>query len=313
MPTTNTTKQTPCSSSPVHPVELPISRDYSTGAPCSEAWTQVIEPKGRWFDLKLKELWRFRDLILLFFRRDFVAQYKQTILGPVWYLIQPLMTTGIFTVIFGNVAKLPTDGLPKFLFYMSGIVVWRYFADCLTQISATFTGNAHLFGKVYFPRLAVPLSKLLTNLLTFGLQFILFLCFMAYFGIKGAAIKPNIWLATFPLLLLMMAGMGLGFGIILSSATSKYRDLQQLVGFGTQLLMYATPIIYPLSVIPEKYRWILIANPMTSIIETFRFGFLGAGTINPSHLAYSGIFTVVVLLFGILIFNRVERTFMDTV
>jgi len=250
---------------------------------------------------------------MLFVHRDFVAQYKQTILGPLWYLIQPLFTAGVFTIIFGKFAGLPTDGLPQFLFYMAGNVIWGYFAKALTSTSSTFTANAHLFGKVYFPRLAVPIATLISSLISFGIQFTMFLGFMAYFAIRGASIQPNFLLLTFPLLLAMMAGLGLGFGVIISSATTKYRDLQQLVGFGNQLLMYATPIIYPLSSVPAKWKWVIMANPMSSIVETFRYGFLGAGTVNPYHLAYTGVFTIVVLLCGILLFNRVERTFMDTV
>ena len=210
-------------------------------APCLEdEWTTVIRPKGKWFDLKLRELWQFKDLILLFVRRDFVSQYKQTILGPLWYLIQPLFTAGVFTIIFGKFAGLPTDGLPQFLFYMAGNVVWSYFAKALTSTSGTFTANAHLFGKVYFPRLAVPIATLISSFISFGIQFAMFLCFMPYFAIRGASILPNFFIFIFPLLLLMMAGLGLGFGIIVSSATTKYRDLQQVVGFGTHLLMYAT-------------------------------------------------------------------------
>ena len=279
----------------------------------SQEWTYIIEPKGRWFDLKLKEIWSYRDLIYLFFHRDFVSRFKQTILGPLWYLIQPLFSAGIFTVVFGNIAQISTDGLPKFLFYMSGTVAWRYFADCLTETSSTFSGNAALFGKVYFPRMALPLSKLLTNLVAFAIQFLFFLCFLVYFFLRGAQFRPNWAVLLFPVLLLLMAAMGLGLGIVISAATSKYRDLQHLVGFGTQLLMYATPIIYPLSTIPENYRWLLVANPMTPVVETFRYGFLGAGSYDPFHLLYSGLFAFTMLLVGLVFFNRIERTFMDTV
>ena len=276
-------------------------------------WTTVIRPQGKWFDLKLRELWKFRDLIVLFIRRDFVAQYKQTILGPLWYLIQPLMTTGMFTIIFGRFAGLPTDGLPQFLFYMAGNVMWAYFSKALTSTSDTFVRNAKLFGKVYFPRLVVPVSVLVSSLIAFFIQFSLFLAFLVYYLVMGAAVHPNAWIAFFPVLILIMAGQGLGFGIIVSSATTKYRDLKQLVAFGVNLMMYATPIIYPLSQVPEKYRWAVLANPMTPVIETFRYGFLGAGTVSPLHILYSICFTVVLLLVGLLLFNRVERTFMDTV
>lgn len=279
----------------------------------NEEWTMIIRPQRHWLDLRLGEVWQARDLILIFFWRDFVAVYKQTILGPLWYLVQPLMTTIIFTVIFGNLARLPTDGLPQFLFYMSGMVTWRYFASCLNQTSNTFTANAGIFGKVYFPRLVVPVSLLLSNLVAFAIQFGLFLAFMAYFMVSGAAIRPNGWILLTPLLLLMMAGLGLGFGIIVSSLTTRYRDLQYLVGFGAQLLMYATPVVYPLSLVPDRYRWLVLANPMTSIVESFRFAYLGAGTVDMAQLLYSFVLMVAILLLGLLLFNRVERTFMDTV
>jgi lipopolysaccharide transport system permease protein len=277
-------------------------------------WTMTIEAQRGLFDLRLRELWQYRDLVLLFVRRDFVAIYKQTILGPLWYLIQPLLTTLTFTFIFGQIASLPTDGLPEFLFYMSGTVVWSYFAACLTKTSETFVQNAHLFGKVYFPRLAVPVSILISSLVTFLIQFVLFLAFAVYFVLRGSAIQPNwLWVALSPLLVLMMAGLGLGFGVIISSLTTKYRDLRFLVTFGVQLLMYATPVIYPVSSIPERFRWAILANPMTPIVETFRYAFLGAGTVDPAHLGYSFLFMLVVVFLGSVIFNRVEQTFMDTV
>ena len=279
-----------------------------------ENWSMVIQPQRSLLDLRLGELWRYKDLVLLFVRRDFVAVYKQTILGPLWYLIQPLLTTITFTVIFGNIAKLPTDGLPQFLFYMSGTVVWSYFADCLNKTSNTFVENANLFGKVYFPRLAVPVSILISNLITFLIQFSMFLVFVAFFAFQGAPIHFNLlWIALSPLLMLMMAGLGLGFGIIISSLTTKYRDLRFLVQFGVQLLMYATPVIYPVSSIPERFQWIIEANPMAPIVEAFRYAFLGAGTVDVGHLLYSFGFMVVVVIIGSIIFNRVEQTFMDTV
>jgi lipopolysaccharide transport system permease protein len=278
-----------------------------------EHWDMVIRPQRSLFDLRLGELWKYRDLVMLFVWRDFVAVYKQTILGPLWYLIQPLLTTITFTVIFGNIAKLPTDGLPQFLFYMSGTVIWTYFADCLTKTSNTFTQNAHLFGKVYFPRLAVPVSILLSNLITFAIQFAFFLLFMGFFALSGSTLRPNLWILLTPVLVLMMAGLGLGFGIIISSLTTKYRDLRFLVTFGVQLLMYATPVIYPASSIPARFQFLIQANPMTPIIETFRYAFLGAGSMHPLNLLYSFGFMVVVVLIGAVIFNRVEQTFMDTV
>lgn len=281
--------------------------------PDPEDWTLVIRPKTRWFDLHLADLWRYRDLVMLFVRRDFVSTYKQTILGPLWFIIQPVLTTLTFTLIFGNIAKLSTDGLPKILFYMSGIAAWNYFSDCLTKTSETFSANASIFGKVYFPRLAVPLSIVISNLIKFGIQIALFLGFYLYFLAKGAAIRPTSALLLMPALLLLMAALGLGSGIIVSSLTTRYRDLRYLVQFGTQLLMYSTPVIFPLSKLPEQYRWIMLANPMTPVIETFRYAFLGTGTFSWSLLGFSAATTALILFVGILLFNHVEKTFMDTV
>jgi len=281
--------------------------------PAADHWDLRIRARRNWFDLRLGELWHARDWVMLFVWRDFVSVYKQTILGPLWYLIQPLLTTLTFTVIFGRIARLSTDGLPQFLFYMSGTVIWTYFADCLNKTSVTFIQNSHLFGKVYFPRLAVPISILISNLITFGIQFALFVSFAVFFAVRGAAVHPKAWMLLTPLLLLMMAGLGLGFGIIVSSLTTKYRDLRFLVTFGVQLLMYATPVIYPLSSISGRFRLLILANPMTPILEAFRFAFLGAGAVNLPHLLYSFGFMVIVMLIGTVIFNRVEQTFMDTV
>jgi lipopolysaccharide transport system permease protein len=277
-------------------------------------WDTVIQSQRGLLDLRLSELWRYKDLVMLFVRRDFVSIYKQTILGPLWYLIQPLLTTITFTVIFGNIASLPTDGLPQFLFYMSGTVVWSYFASCLIKTSETFVQNAHLFGKVYFPRLAVPISILISNLVTFLIQFSMFLGFVVFFALRGTPIQFNwSWIALSPILILMMAGLGLGFGILISSLTTKYRDLRFLVTFGVSLLMYATPVIYPVSSIPARFKWVIQANPMASVIEAYRFAFLGAGTVNLGHLLYSFGFMLAVVIIGSIIFNRVEQTFMDTV
>jgi len=276
-------------------------------------WDLIIRPKRSWWDLHLDELWRYRDLIRLFVWRDFVAAYKQTILGPLWYVIPPIVSSAVFTVIFGNIARLPTDGLPPFLFYMAGNTVWGYFSGCLVSTSNTFTANAGIFGKVYFPRLSMPVSVVISNLISFAIRFVLLLLFVAYFMLAGADIHPNWWILSLPLLALIMAMMGLGFGIIISSLTTKYRDLQQLVGFGVQLLMYATPVIYPLSTIQGGWRWLILANPMTPIVEVFRLAFLGVSAIEPAYLLYSAAFTVVVFLAGALIFNHVETTFMDTV
>jgi len=276
-------------------------------------WTLTIRPVSGWFDIRLGELWRYRDLIMLFVRRDFVAIYKQTILGPLWYLIQPIMTTLIFTVIFGKVAKIPTDGLPPVMFYLSGVVAWRYFADSLEKTSTTFVSNAHIFGKVYFPRLTVPLSVVISNLIAFAIQLLLFAGFWIYFYAKGTAIHLQFAVLFLPLLILQMAFLGLGCGIIISSLTTKYRDLTQLVGFGVQLWMYATPVVYPSSIIPEKYQWLMALNPMASIIETFRYAFLGVGTVNISNVVTSVVMTLVILLAGVVLFSRIEKSFMDTV
>jgi lipopolysaccharide transport system permease protein len=278
-----------------------------------DEWDLIIRPQRNWWDLHLGDLWRYRDLIQLLVWRDFVAYYKQTILGPLWYVIQPVLTTVVFTVIFGNIAKLSTDGLPPFLFYMAGTTVWSYFSACLVSTSNTFATNSAIFGKVYFPRLSMPISVVISNLFSFAIRLVIFLLFVAYFMLAGAEVHPNWWILSLPFLVLIMALMGLGFGIIVSSLTTKYRDLQQLVAFGVQLLMYATPVIYPLSSIQGGWRWLILANPMTSIVEVFRLAFLGVSAINPLWLLYSAVFTGMVFLAGALIFNHVETTFMDTV
>jgi lipopolysaccharide transport system permease protein len=276
-------------------------------------WTMEIHPRSGWFDIDLSELWRYRDLILLFVRRDFVAYYKQTILGPLWFLLQPLFTTVVFTIIFSNIAHISTDGLPPFLFYMAGTVGWTYFTSCMTQTSNTFITNAGIFGKVYFPRLVVPISVVISNLLSFTIQFGLFLAFLVYFYFIGSPIHPNLWILIIPLLLIQMAALGLGMGIMISSMTTKYRDLALAFGFGVQLWMYATPIVYPLSQIPAQWQWLFALNPMTAIIETFRYAFLGSGAIQPWMLGVSFGLTFLILTLGIILFNRVEKTFMDTI
>ncbi len=242
-----------------------------------------------------------------------MAVYKQTILGPLWFLFQPLFTTLVFTVVFGRIAKLSTDGLPQILFYLSGIVAWNYFSGCLNKTSDTFVANAGIFGKVWFPRLAVPISIVISSLITFAIQFLLFMGFWFYFFINGSTINPQPLIMLLPFLIVQMAALGLGCGIIISSLTTKYRDLTQLVGFGVQLWMFATPIVYPTSQIPERFQWIIALNPMSPIIEVFRYSFLGAGTINPSHIALSVLTTMVILFIGIILFSRVEKSFMDTV
>lgn len=278
-----------------------------------ENWTLEIGARNGLFSIPFEEIWRYRDLLLLLVYRDFVSLYKQTILGPLWFLIQPIMTTIVFTVVFGQIAGISTDGVPQVLFYLSGITCWSYFSECLTKTSETFTMNANIFGKVYFPRVIIPLSIIVSNLLRFGVQFLLFLGFCLWFFVRGTPVPLN-WVATlFPLLVLLMGGLSLGLGMIISSLTTKYRDLRFLLQFAVQLLMYATPVIYPVSSLPEKYRIWIIANPLTAIVETFRYGFLGAGNFDPAQLAYSATVTVIVLLAGIVIFNRVEKTFMDSV
>jgi lipopolysaccharide transport system permease protein len=276
-------------------------------------WTMEIQSRTGWFDIDFAELWRYRDLILLFVRRDFVAIYKQTILGPLWFLLGPLFSTLVFTVIFGNIAKIPTDGLPPFLFYLSGIVTWSYFSGCMTKTSNTFIENAGIFGKVYFPRIAVPIAVVITNLITLAIQFSLFLVFLIYYYLLGSSIHPNIWILLLPMLLIQMAALGLGMGILISSMTTKYRDITFLLGFGVQLWMYATPIVYPLSQIPEKWQWLFALNPMTAIVETFRYAFLGSGAIQPWVLSLSAGMTILILILGIVMFSHVEKTFMDTV
>ena len=280
----------------------------------SEQWSLIIKPHTRWWDLHLEDVWRYRDLLWLFVRRDFVSGYKQTILGPLWFFIQPLLTTIMFTIIFTGVARIPTDGLPPMLFYLAGTTPWNYFAACLTSTSNTFVANAGLFGKVYFPRLVVPLSIVLSNLIQFLVQFLLFLGFFAWYGLTGTELRPNALLIIVltPVLLALMGLLGLGVGITISAMTTKYRDLARLVTFGVQLMMYATPVIYPMSAIPERYRWLIQCNPMSAIIESFRAVFLG-GTVPWTALGLSTLFTLVILALGVVLFNKVEKTFMDTV
>lgn len=278
--------------------------------------TWEIAPKNNLLDLKLHEVWAYRDLLALLVRRDFVSFYKQTILGPLWFFIQPLFTTIIFTFVFGNLAAISTDGLPKPLFYMAGITAWGYFADCLTKTSTVFRDNAAIFGKVYFPRLIMPLSIVVSNLVRFGIQMLLFFVVMAYYYFSGANFNVTWAILLFPVIIILMALLGLGAGMIISAMTTKYRDLAFLVSFGVQLLMYATTVIYPLSAAIEKYpaySWIIEYNPMTPIIETFRYGFLGEGAFSWQSLGYASGVTIVLLIFGIVIFNKVEKTFVDTV
>ena len=276
-------------------------------------WDLVIKPKTGWFDVHLGELYRYRDLIYMFVKRDYVTFYKQTILGPLWYIIQPLVNTLVFTIIFGKVARISTDGTPPFLFYMAGTISWGYFATCLNSTSNTFVKNAGIFGKVYFPRLTVPVANVIIGLLQFGIQFVIFLGFLLYFLWQGTEVQPNTLIFTLPLLLLQMAVMGLGFGILISSLTTKYRDLTFAMSFMVQLWMYATPVVYPLSIVPEKYRLFVALNPMTSIVECFREAFLGTSSIELIHVAISVTITLLVFAAGVIMFSRTEKTFMDTV
>lgn len=276
-------------------------------------WTTIIKPKTGWFDINLKELIQYKDLIVMFVKRDFKTLYKQTILGPLWIIINPLLTTIMFTVVFGNIANISTDGMPQIVFYMLGTTVWTYFSSCLTKTSVTFTENATIFGKVYFPRLVTPISTVISGLVNFGVQFLMFLGFMAYFMIKGSPIKPNLWILITPLLLVQLAILALGFGIIISSLTTKYRDLAVLVGFGVQLWMYATPIVYPASQINGTLRTLMMLNPVSPIVESFRYAFLGSGIIPWNYLGISIVTTLIVLFAGVVLFSKVEKTFMDTV
>ena len=278
-----------------------------------ENWSDIIQSKSGWFEFHLDQIWKYRDLLVLFVRRDFYAGYKQTLFGPFWFVIQPVFATFAYTIIFGKVAKIPTDSIPPTVFYMTGITAWNYFSDCLTRTSSTFTSNAGIFGKVYFPRMIVPLSNVVSSLIRFVIQFLLLLSFIAFYYFKGANVHPNVWMLLTPLLLLVMAGMGLGFGIVISSLTTKYRDLQNFMGFGVQLLMYATPVVYPLSMVPEEFKFVSLINPMTGIIETFKYAFLGGGELNFMLLGYSFVFTIVLLFIGLMLFNRIEKSFMDTV
>jgi lipopolysaccharide transport system permease protein len=279
-----------------------------------DTWTEIISPKRSLLDINLKELWRYRDLIMLFVRRDFVSQYKQTILGPIWLFIQPLFTTLTFFFVFNQIAKIPTDNIDPILFYLSGITLWNYFSDCFNKTSNTFVANAGIFGKVYFPRLATPISIVFSNLIKLGIQVLLFLAIMGYQIIfKGAEVNINLHILILPFLIILMAVMGLGLGIIFSALTTKYRDLSFLLAFGIQLLMYATPIIYPLSYTGGKLHTIISMNPLTPIMESFRYAFFSIGTFDWSGLAFTSIFSFGVLFIGIIIFNQVEKSFMDTV
>ena len=279
----------------------------------NQNWTTIIKPKTGWFDINLKELLQYKELIIMFVKRDFKTLYKQTILGPLWIIINPLLTTLMYTIVFGNIAKISTDGMPQIVFYMLGTTVWTYFSTCLTKTSTTFTANATIFGKVYFPRLVTPISTVISGLINFAVQFAMFLIFAIYYYVKGAPINPNIYILITPLLLVQLAMLSLGFGVIISSLTTKYRDLAVLVTFGVQLWMYATPVVYPASQIGGKLKTLMMLNPVSPIVEAFRYAFLGSGSIPWNFLMISVCTTLVVLFIGVILFSRVEKTFMDTV
>jgi lipopolysaccharide transport system permease protein len=290
-----------------------LNQESEIAAP-TEDWDMILQPKAHLLDLNLKEVWRYRDLLILFVKRDFIAQYKQTILGPLWHLIQPIFTTVMFLLVFGKIANIPTDSVNPVLFYMAGITIWNYFASCLNSTSNTFVANAGIFGKVYFPRLVIPLSNVLSNMVKFGIQFLLLLAMMVFYSFKGTPIHFGITWLWIPVLMLMMAALGLGLGIIISSLTTKYRDLNVLIGFAVQLLMYATPIVYPLSFLKDKFygKWIAW-NPLTPIVESWRYALFGKGSFEVGTLLYSAGVIMVILFLGLLIFSKVERNFMDTV
>ncbi|WP_052911608.1 ABC transporter permease [Riemerella anatipestifer] len=277
-----------------------------------QKWTEIIESKHSLFDLKLSEVWRYRDLVYMFVKRDFVSGFKQTILGPIWFFINPIFTTVVYIIVFGNIANISTDGVPQVLFYLAGVTMWNYFSNCLTGTSSVFTSNASIFGKVYFPRLVMPLTIVVSNLMKFGVQFALFLIAWFYYWAEGK-IEPNLWVLATPFLILLMAAFALGTGMIFSALTTKYRDLQMLLSFGVSLMMYATPVIYPLSSLKGVWRQIAVWNPLTGIFECFKYGWLGAGDFSLEIVVISTIVIMGLLLVGTLVFNKVEKSFMDTV
>lgn len=284
-----------------------------------QQWTTIIKPNIKLWEVDFKEIWRYRDLFSMYVKRDVITQYKQTILGPLWFVIQPALTTIMYMVVFGGIAGIATDGVPQPLFYLAGICMWQYFADCLNKTSNTFLSNAAIFGKVYFPRIIAPLSTVTGNLVKMGIQLMLFLIVYVYYIANGVAVSPNIYALLFPLLVIMIAGLALGFGIIVSSLTTKYRDLTFLFTFLVQLWMYATPIVYPLNLVKGKVKMgidmynVMCINPVTSIIEAFKYGFLGEGMLSWGWLTYSFCFMMVLLIIGVMLFNKVQRSFMDTV
>lgn len=277
-----------------------------------QKWTETIDSDHSLLDLKLKEVWKYKDLVYMFVKRDFVSSFKQTILGPIWFFINPILTTIVYLIIFGRIAKLPTDGAPPLLFYLAGVTLWNYFSSSLLATSSTFTGNAGIFGKVYFPRLVTPLSIVLSNLMRFGVQFLLFILVWAYYLNKGE-VHPNIWILATPFLIFLMALFALGVGMIFSSLTTKYKDLAMLLGFGVSLYMYATPVIYPVSSLPGFFKKLAYYNPLTGIFECFKYAWIGAGDFSPAMLGISTVIILILLMIGIVVFNKVEKSFMDTV
>jgi len=273
----------------------------------------VITPKKEWFNFHWRELWEARELIFRFVHRDFITSYKQTILGPFWFIVPPVMTTLVFTVIFGGVAKIPTDGIPKFLFFLSGVILWTYFASCLSRTSNTFSGNAGMFGKVYFPRLCVPIAILISNLLNLAIQVVIFFGAYMWFWWDGKTLHPSWWILTLPLLLALLALLGLGVGCFISALTTRYRDMGMVVGFGIQLWMYASCIVYPLSSVPEEYRWLVLLNPVVPIIEAWRQACFGGGVLSWTGISVSVVITLTLCFTGLVVFKRMENTFMDTV
>jgi len=278
-----------------------------------ENWNLILRPKRKWLQLNLREIYHYRDLVWLFVKRDFVTVYKQTILGPFWFVLNPLFTTIVYTFIFGGLAKIPTDGVPPTLFYYGGTMLWGYFSGCLNSAADTFTGNAGLFGKVYFPRLVAPISKAFSNLFSAGIQLATLAVFYGYYVATGAVVRPTWWAFALPLIFGQVAALGIGFGMIVSALTTKYRDLRQLVAFGLSLWMYATPIVYPLSQVPAKYKWIMMLNPVTAPVESFRAVAYGVGGVTPTLLLTSVVVTCALLFFGLILFNHNERTFVDLV
>jgi len=279
----------------------------------TQEWESEIKSEDSLFSINFKEVWQYRDLLLMLVKRDYISTYKQTILGPIWFFVQPILTMIIYVILFGQIAKLPTDGAPQIVFYLSGITIWNYFSESLTKTSSVFRDNAAIFGKVYFPRLIMPLSIVVSALIKFGIQFTLFIAIVLYYTFIEHKIHPNLWILATPFLLLLMSLFSLGLGMIFSSMTTKYKDLVFLLTFGIQLFMYATPVVYSITSIPEKYQWIVLANPLTSIFQCFRYGYLGSGSFDPNSLFYSVGIIVLLLAVGVVIFNKVEKSFMDTV